>query len=99
MNKQELIAAIATQTEVSKKVVQQVVEALVDTVVGAISDQDKVNLTGLGTFGSTETAARAERQGRNPSTGDPITIAATEASRKPTFAYAPVVKRTVKESV
>ena len=92
MNKQDLIAAIATQTELSKKVVQQVLEAFVGTVVTTISTDTEasISLTGLGTFGS---AATAERNGRNPSTGEPLFI---PASRRPTFSYSAPVKRAVK---
>lgn len=95
MNKQELIAAIATETELTQKVVKQVIEALIGTIATTISTDPEatVALSGLGTFG---TAPTAERNGRNPSTGEALLI---PASRRGTFSYAAPVKRAIKGSV
>lgn len=95
MNKQELIAAIATETELTQKVVKQVIDSLVTTIVTTIAESSEasVSLSGLGTFSSVDTA---ERNGRNPSTGEALLI---PASRRATFSYAAPAKRAVKETV
>jgi DNA-binding protein HU-beta len=92
MNKQQLIAQVSTQVQLSKKVTQQVLESIVDTIVTTILSGDTVNLTGLGTFGVSETNAR---DGRNPKTGEALHI---PASLKPVFKFTAPVKRAVKES-
>lgn len=90
MNKQELIAAVSTQVELSQKVTKQVIEAVVDQIVAAMAAGDTVNLTGLGTFSRADTTART---GRNPATGEAIAI---PASVKPVFKFSAPVKRIVK---
>ena len=75
MNKKELVAAIAESTEVSKKDVEKVLESFVNTVVEEVKNDGKVQLVGFGTF---EASERAERTGRNPRTGETVTIAASK---------------------
>ena len=77
MNKKELVAAIAESTEVSKKDVEKVLESFVNTVVEEVKNDGKVQLVGFGTF---EASERAERTGRNPRTGETVTIAARYSS-------------------
>ncbi|MBQ8752015.1 MAG: HU family DNA-binding protein [Clostridia bacterium] len=79
MNKVELVAAIAEKAELSKKDAEKALNAVLDTVVSALADGDKVSLVGFGTF---ETRVREARQGRNPRTGETIEIA---ASTQPAF--------------
>ncbi len=74
MNKQELIDAIATKTDHTKKSVDTVLSATLDAIVEAVTSGDKVTLVGFGTF---EARDRKAREGRNPSTGKPIQIPAT----------------------
>ena len=78
MNKTELVAAIAEQTELSKKDAEKAVKALTDTVAEALKAGDKVQLVGFGTF---EVSERAAREGRNPHTGEPMPIAASKAPK------------------
>ena len=73
MNKTELVAAIAAKTEVSKKDAENMLNAFVETVQGAVKADDKVQLVGFGTF---ESRTRAAREGKNPQTGEKIKIAA-----------------------
>lgn len=73
MNKGELVDAIAAKAEITKKEADTVVSALVDVVMEAVSSGDKVTLVGFGTF---EPRDRQAREGRNPSTGEPIKIPA-----------------------
>ena len=79
MKKTEMIDAIVKKTGVTKAVAEKTVNAFVDTVIEALKDGDRVQLSGFGTF---EVRERAERKGRNPSTGEEITIA---ASKSPAF--------------
>ena len=78
MNQAELIAAVAERAGLTKADAAKAVEALVGTVTDALKRGDEVRLAGFGTFGIAE---RGERQGRNPQTGAPITIAASRAAR------------------
>lgn len=75
MNKVELVAAIAEKAELSKKDAEKALSAFTNVVADTLVDGDKVQIVGFGTFEVTE---RAERQGRNPSTGESITIAASK---------------------
>lgn len=73
MNRTELIAAMAEKAGVSKKDADNLLKAFIYTVEGAVKANDKVQLMGFGTFESRE---RAAREGKNPRTGEKITIAA-----------------------
>ena len=79
MNKTELIAEVAKKCGISKKDAEKAVTTTFDTITEALSQGDKVQLVGFGSF---ETKHRAERTGRNPKTKESITIA---ASKVPTF--------------
>ena len=74
MNKAELINAVAAQADVSKKVAETVVSAALDTITSALSEGEKVQLVGFGSF---EVKKRAGRVGRNPKTKETIEIPAT----------------------
>jgi DNA-binding protein HU-beta len=74
MNKSELIEAIANKADLSKAVSARALDAVVETIVQAVSKGDGVSLVGFGSFKS---AARAAREGKNPKTGEKIKIPAT----------------------
>jgi DNA-binding protein HU-beta len=74
MNKSELVDAIASKADVTKKDADEILSALIDTIIESVSSGDKVTLVGFGTF---EARQRQAREGRNPSTGKPIQIPAT----------------------
>ncbi len=74
MNKGELIDAIASKTQASKKEADAVLTATIDSIMEAVANGEKVTLVGFGTF---EPRARAARDGRNPQTGKAIKIPAT----------------------
>lgn len=74
MNKGDLIDAVASSTAMSRSSVGSVIEATIDTITGALSEGEKVTFTGFGTF---ERRYRQARVGRNPQTGQPVQIAAT----------------------
>ncbi|MEM7021397.1 MAG: HU family DNA-binding protein [Pseudomonadota bacterium] len=75
MNKNELIAAVADETGMSKADVGKAVDATFSTIVEALRSKDDVRLVGFGTFNLTE---RSASQGRNPRTGEPIKIPASK---------------------
>ncbi|MEK9811454.1 MAG: HU family DNA-binding protein [Bordetella sp.] len=75
MNKADLVEVIANATDLSKSKSDEVVGAMVATIIKAVSKGDSVQLVGFGTFGS---GKRAARTGRNPRTGETIKIAAAK---------------------
>lgn len=92
MNKAELIAAIAEKADTTKVQSEKVLVAFMDTVKEELVKGNKVQIVGFGSFEVTE---RAERQGRNPQTGQSITIA---ASKSPKFKAGKVLKDAVKDA-
>ena len=79
MNRTELVAAMAEKTQLSKKDAEAALKAFVDVVSEEMKKGEKVQLVGFGTF---EVSERAAREGRNPQTGEAMTIA---ASKTPMF--------------
>ena len=79
MNKTDLIDKVAEKTGQTKKDTEKVINASIDTIMNYLGDEaqknekdrDNVQLIGFGTF---ETKDRAARKGRNPQTGEEITI-------------------------
>ncbi len=71
MTKTDLIAQVAANTEMSKKSAEQAVNAVFEALSKAMSEGEKITISGFGTF---EMRERAERQGINPRTREPITI-------------------------
>jgi DNA-binding protein HU-beta len=74
MNKGELVDAIATKSEMTKKDADTIFSAAIDIIMEAVAAGDKVTLVGFGSF---EPRARAAREGRNPQTGKTLQIPAT----------------------
>ena len=79
MNKTELVAAMAEQTNLSKKDAEAALKAFIDVVSEELKKGEKVQLVGCGTF---EVSERAAREGRNPQTGETMEI---KASKTPKF--------------
>ncbi len=79
MNKSELIARVAEVTELPKKDVTRVVDAVFQTISETLQKGEKVQLVGFGNF---EVRERSARKGRNPQTGEEIEI---PASKVPAF--------------
>lgn len=73
MNKSELIDAIAADAGISKGAAKKALESFVEHVSGTLSKGGRISLVGFGSF---SVSARAAREGRNPQTGDSISIAA-----------------------
>jgi len=78
MNKTELIAAVASKADLTKKDAEKFLSAFEDVVTTALVDGKKVQLVGFLTI---DVVDRAEREGRNPQTGQPMKIAASKAPR------------------
>lgn len=90
MNKTELVNAIAAKAGLSKKDADAALAATVEAVTEALKAGDKVALVGFGTF---EVRERAARTGKNPATGEKISIAACKA---PAFKAGKALKDAVK---
>nr|DAR64161.1 MAG TPA: DNA binding protein [Caudoviricetes sp.] len=90
MNKSELIQAIADEAELSKHDAAEFVDAFISVVTQELKDGNDVTLVGFGVFHVSE---RAERQGRNPKTGETLTIPAV---KKPRFRPGKPLKEAVK---
>ncbi|GAB1780668.1 HU family DNA-binding protein [Priestia megaterium] len=90
MNKSELVDAVATQAELSKRDAKKAVEALFETISNTLAKEEKIQLIGFGTF---EVRERAARTGRNPQTGEEMTI---PASKVPAFKPGKELKAAVK---
>ena len=78
MNKTELVAAMAEQTQLSKKDAEAALKAFIDVVSEEMKKGEKVQLVGFGTF---EVSERAAREGRNPATGESMVIKASKAPK------------------
>jgi DNA-binding protein HU-beta len=74
MNKNELINKVAEKTGTSKKETESVINEALDQVMHTLAEGEKVQFVGFGTF---EVRQRASRTGRNPQTGETITIPST----------------------
>ena len=75
MNKSELITAIAEHANLTKADTSRALDGLLKTIETTLASGNSVALVGFGSF---EVKARAERKGRNPQTGEEITIAAAK---------------------
>ena len=91
MNKTQLIDVVATKTGLKKKDAEAAVNAVNEAIAEALAAGDKVQLIGFGTY---EVKERAAREGRNPKTGETITIAASKA---PVFSAGKALKDAVNE--
>ena len=89
MNKTELIAAVAEKADLSKKDAEAAITATVDAITEALTQGEKVQLVGFGSF---EVKKRAARTGLNPRTKETIEI---PASAVPTFKAGKALKDAV----
>jgi DNA-binding protein HU-beta len=89
MNKGELIESVATSANLSKADAGRAVDAIIDSISGALKSGSQVSLVGFGTF---TVKKRAARQGRNPRTGETIQI---KASNVPGFKAGKALKDAV----
>jgi nucleoid DNA-binding protein len=71
MNRNELIDQIAAGTQRSRKEAEDALNAMIAAIGGALTRGEKIDLRGFGSF---QVSGKKERQGRNPRTGETITI-------------------------
>ncbi len=89
MKKTELVAAVASKANLSKKDAEAAVNAVVAAVSEALANGESVQLVGFGTF---EVRERSEKVCRNPRTGESMTVAATKV---PAFKAGAALKNAV----
>lgn len=90
MNKTELVRAIAQKTGQTQKLMGEALDATLEAITEALVDGKDVKLAGFGKFAVVE---RPEREGRNPSTGESMTIPACNVCK---FKPSSVLKEAVK---
>ncbi len=78
MTKADLIDAVVKRTELPRQRAEEIVNGLLDDIIGALKNGDKVNISGFGTFSVSQ---RKARTGRNPKTGETIQIASSRAAK------------------
>ena len=78
MNKNDFVSSIAEKAGLSKADAKKAIDAFCETVSEVLKAGDKLSLVGFGTF---SVAERGERQGINPLTKQPITIAAKKSAK------------------
>ena len=89
MNKSQLIAAVASDSGLSKTDSARAIESLIDTVTRTLKKGDEVSITGFGKF---SVVKRAARQGVNPRTGERVKI---KASKAPKFSAGSTLKQAI----
>ena len=90
MNKADLANIVHAKLNGTKVQAEEVVESIIDAIVGALKKGDEVSIAGLGIF---STKQRAARTARNPRTGEAVQVA---AMRVPKFRAAKALKDSVK---
>jgi DNA-binding protein HU-beta len=90
VNKSDLIGVVAEKTGMTKKDIEKVVNAVFDGIAESLTKGDKVQIIGFGTF---DVRDRKEREGRNPATGETITI---PAAKVPVFKAGKALRESVK---
>ena len=90
MTKSDFVDRVASESGLSKKDAGTAVDAVLGTIEKALSSGDEVSFTGFGKF---HVAQRGAREGRNPRTGESMTIA---ASKVPRFTAGSGLKKAVK---
>jgi DNA-binding protein HU-beta len=90
MTKSDFVDQVASASGLSKKDAGTAVDAVLGTIENALKSGDEVSFTGFGKF---HVAQRGAREGRNPRTGESMTIA---ASKVPRFTAGSGLKKAVK---
>ncbi len=91
MNKNDLVAQVSEEADISKVDSARAVDAVFDTITNSLKSGQEVRLVGFGTF---STAQRKASKGRNPRTGEPIDI---PASIQPKFKAGKGLKDALKQ--
>jgi integration host factor subunit beta len=91
MTKAELVEDVAEAAELTKKDAERLVEIVFESIIGTLNQGEKIELRGFGSFRVRE---RGARRGRNPKTGDPVSI---PAKRVPYFKPGKELKELINE--
>lgn len=91
ISKADLVDFVADDTNLTKKAVKEMLDALLETITSEVAKGNKVTLTGFGTF---EVRHRKARTGVKPGTTEKIEI---PASRYPAFKAGKTLKDTVSD--
>lgn len=78
MTKADLVGKMASDAGITKALAEKALNSFISAVSGALGKGDKITLVGFGTF---DVAKRSQREGRNPRTGQAITIPASKVVR------------------
>lgn len=89
MRKQDLVKSVAGKTNMPERQVDTIVQATFDAIRDSLADGEEVTITGFGSFRISE---RGAREGRNPQTGERITI---PSRKSPSFRPGTQLKRAV----
>ena len=92
MTKADLVEKVAKEADMTKKDAEQLVEIIFDSITGSLNKGEKIELRGFGSFRVRE---RGARRGRNPKTGDPVSI---PAKRVPYFKPGKELKELINET-
>ena len=89
MNKNDLVASVANSADLSKAAAAKAVDSVFDAITASLKTGTEIRLVGFGTF---SVARRKASRGRNPRTGEPIDI---PASNQPKFKAGKALKNSV----
>lgn len=89
MTKAEIVERVADKTGFAKKESMEMVELLFDVMKSTLESGEKLKISGIGNF---EVKQKADRRGRNPQTGEEITI---EARKILTFKPSTMLKTAI----
>ncbi len=92
MTKADIIARIYENVGFSKKEATDVVEATFEIIKGHLEKGEKVKISGFGNF---DISVKSPRKGRNPQTGDEVTIKGRQVL---TFKPSQILKKTINNS-
>ncbi len=90
MTKRELIEIVAKKANLTNKAAREAMQAVINSIRDSLKRGEKIVITGFGTF---SVRKRVERVGRNPKTGEKITISARKA---PGFTPGKTLKKAVR---
>ena len=90
MTKRDLINLVAKKADLTNKASREAVQAMIDGIRDALKRGEKVVVTGFGTF---MVRSRVSRKGRNPRTGETITI---DARKTPGFTAGKALKKAIR---
>jgi DNA-binding protein HU-beta len=97
MTKTELISQVAAETGFNRPAVQKILESVISTTIKNLKKDSRFPIFGLGIF---EVVKRGKRKGRNPRTGEPLTVKAHNAVKfKPAKVLKEAVNKVSKEAV